>query len=215
MTALTTDLTSLASSRAGASHRFLLKTRFLIMNAAGFAAALAAWRSGWIDRIIDGDQSHIIYLLFATFAVGVVLSGWRVWKIAAGLDRVKSGEIHYHGRPVDHRALELKLFGRISHIRHLANSLMLLGLIGTVLGLIQALTSLNGSSIGDAGAAARVIAGLVAGMGTALYLSLTGLVLSLWLNCNFQVLRRASSDLAAAILDAASHSVALAPEDEA
>ena len=90
---------------------------------------------------------------------------------------------------------------RISHIRHIANAIMMMGLMGTVLGLIHALLSIKGTSIGDAAAASTVIGGLIAGMGTALYMSLAALILSLWLNCNFQLLRTATANLAADIIE--------------
>lgn len=181
---------------------FLLKSKFLVFNGTAMAGLGAAWLAGWVDQVMKADQSGMAWLVAGTFVAGLVLSGWRLWKIAGEMDRLKSG----HGRVqrfASERALELKLFAKISNVRHIANSIMLMGLMGTVLGLIHGLHSVKGSSIGDAGAAAQVIGGLIGGMGTALYLSLVALVLSLWLNSNFQLLRTATANLAAEIIERA------------
>ena len=182
------------------SHALLLKSKFIVMNAVGVAGLAVAWMNGWADMLLAEGRTGILVILFATFAVGSALSGWRLWKIATEIDLLKQGRGKV-ARITSERALELKLFARISHIRHIANAIMMMGLMGTVLGLIHALLSIKGTSIGDAAAASTVIGGLIAGMGTALYMSLAALILSLWLNCNFQLLRTATANLAADIIE--------------
>ncbi|HYH18417.1 MAG TPA: MotA/TolQ/ExbB proton channel family protein [Azospirillum sp.] len=179
---------------------FLLKSKFLVFNGTAVAGVVAAWIAGWIQQVHKADETGMAYVVAGTFLAGLGLSGWRLWKIADEMDRLKEGRGRVR-RFASERALELKLFARISHVRHIANSVMLMGLMGTVLGLIHGLLGIKGASIGDATAAAEVISGLISGMGTALYLSLVALVLSLWLNSNFQMLRTATANLAAEIIE--------------
>lgn len=191
-----------AARLRGNPQSFLLKSKFLVFNGTAFAALGGAWLAGWVDQVIKADGSGMGFVVAGTFATGLALSGWRLWKIAGEMDRLKDG----HGRVrrfASERALELKLFAKISPIRHIANSIMLMGLIGTVLGLIHGLQGVKGATIGDASAAAQVIGGLIGGMGTALTLSLLALVFSLWLNSNFQLLRTATANLAAEIIERA------------
>jgi hypothetical protein len=192
--------TSPVKAAARNAQALLLKSKFIVMNGVGVAGLALAWINGWADMLLAEGRTGILVILFATFAVGSALSGWRLWKIATEIDLLKQGRGKV-ARITSERALELKLFARISHIRHIANAIMMMGLIGTVLGLIHALLSIKGTSIGDAAAASAVIGGLIAGMGTALYMSLAALILSLWLNCNFQLLRTATANLAADIIE--------------
>ena len=46
-------------------------------------------------------------------------------------------------------ALKIKLASRIASIRHIANSLVLLGLLGTVIGFIMALSGVDAQAAGD------------------------------------------------------------------
>ena len=194
--------TSPVKAAARNAQALLLKSKFIVMNGVGVAGLALAWINGWADMLLAEGRTGILVILFATFAVGTALAGWRLWKIATEMDLLKQGRGKV-ARITSERALELKLFARISHVRHIANAIMMMGLMGTVLGLIHALLSIKGTSIGDASAASAVIGGLIAGMGTALYMSLAALILSLWLNCNFQLLRTATANLAADIIERA------------
>lgn len=62
----------------------------------------------------------------------------------------------------------------------LADQLVQLGLIGTVIGFIMAIGALDPAAIMDSAKAAPMIAGMMAGMSTALYTTLVGSVGWLW-----------------------------------
>ena len=100
------------------------------------------------------------------------------------------------------RALELRLFSRIAFIRHLANVLVLLGLVGTVVGFIVALANVNAQTASDVNAIGGIVGSLIEGMGIALYTTLVGSVLNLWLAANYQLLATGTANLAAALIDA-------------
>lgn len=207
MTSIDTDVDGAAALIDKSAPRkdpqsFLLKSKFVVFNGTAVAGVVVAWLAGWVQQVHKADETGMAYIVAGTFLAGLGLSGWRLWKIADEMDRLKEGRGRVQ-RFASERALELKLFARISHVRHIANSVMLMGLMGTVLGLIHGLLGIQSASIGDASAAAQIISGLISGMGTALYLSLVALVLSLWLNSNFQLLRTATANLAAEIIERA------------
>ena len=86
-----------------------------------------------MDRIFHGNVAIAAMIITMVFLLGLVMTAYRVWKVGAELDRVKRGQ----GRIItmeSERALEIRLFSRISHIQHIANALGLLGLIGTAWG---------------------------------------------------------------------------------
>lgn len=58
----------------------------------------------------------------------------------------------------------------------IGDKLVLLGLIGTVLGFIMAMTAIDPNAAGSAADIAGIVKALVAGMGTALYTTLAGAV---------------------------------------
>ncbi len=80
------------------------------------------------------------------------------------------------------------MFVRIAVVRNIANSLVLLGLIGTVLGFIIALSGVDPQAAGDVTAISSMVSRLLSGMSVALYTTLVGAVLNVWLTVNYQLL---------------------------
>jgi biopolymer transport protein ExbB/TolQ len=85
-------------------------------------------------------------------------------------------------------ALRLKLSHRISVVRQIAGSLVILGLIGTVIGFIIALSGVHPDQAADVKAITPMVSTLIAGMSTALYTTLVGAVLNIWLTVNYHIL---------------------------
>ncbi|MCH6586966.1 MAG: MotA/TolQ/ExbB proton channel family protein [Proteobacteria bacterium] len=110
------------------------------------------------------------------------------------------------GRGGDSRAilassLRLKLTQRVTVVRHVAGSLVLLGLIGTVVGFIIALSGVEPERAADVKAITPMISTLISGMSTALYTTLVGSVLNVWLMINYQVLAGGTVKLITALLE--------------
>jgi biopolymer transport protein ExbB/TolQ len=70
----------------------------------------------------------------------------------------------------------------------MANSLVLLGLVGTVVGFIIALSGVDPQSAGNVDSIAPMVSELIHGMSVALYTTLVGAVLHLWLKVNYLIL---------------------------
>ena len=73
----------------------------------------------------------------------------------------------------------VQLSSQITIVRHMANSLVFLGLVGTVIGFIVALFGVDSKSVSGALAAGPMITKLILGISIALYTTLVGAVLYL------------------------------------
>ena len=73
--------------------------------------------------------------------------------------------------------VRLKVSNRIAFVNYKANSLVFLGLVGTVIGFIVALSGVDPGTISIAKAVGPLVAYLIQGMSIALYTTLVGAVL--------------------------------------
>ena len=146
--------------------------------------------------------NHAIIYFFILFLFYTILTFWKVIyfdrellyidnpsnqlqkfinKIVSKGDR----EIHIHN-------LELFIQAKTSPVRRGSNSLVLLGLIGTVIGFILALGGIEPSIAGSPDKIAAVISSLIHGMYIAFYTTLVGTVLHFCLNLYNRILDQAS-----------------------
>ena len=190
--------------------------KFALMNLAGFGLLGAAIGQGWVGKILEGDSTGLSLGIFGVFLVGLVVCAIKIWVVSRdteGLGRapeeaprlIQRYLSDVKGRSAGSRALSasalrLTLGGRISTIRHIANSLVLLGLIGTVLGFIIALSGVDANAASDVSAIAPMVTELISGMSVALYTTLVGAVFNLWLMINYQLLQRGATHLASELI---------------
>jgi len=180
----------------------LLKAKFAAFNIAAFALGTVFYFQGFLDKILYGNIAVASFVLTLVFLVGLVMTSYRVWKVGNELDWVKRGK----GRLVtveSERALEIRLFSRISHIQHIANALGLLGLIGTAWGFSLFAANITPDKVSNASAAGALVSNLASGIGVAIYATMLGGIFCLWTTCNLQLLRGATASLCALIMDQA------------
>ncbi len=198
-------------------HQLIL--RFALLNLAGLALLGAAWFHGLVDMVIVADKTYLSVLIFLVFLGGLALCTAKVWRTSRELDEVRSRDRRNRSavtrylapmldRDAESRAnlasaLRLKLAHRIAIVRHIGNSLVLLGLIGTVLGFIIALSGVDPQRAADISAIAPMVATLIEGMSTALYTTLVGAVLNVWLMANHQLLAGGTVKLIATLVELA------------
>ena len=192
-------------------YSYLLLARFLAVNLAAAMLFAGAWTLGWPQRAIEADASRLTWVIAAVFVAGWFLCLWRLAKIAFELNCAHRGACHVlnhyrsvvaaRGAATARRALELRLFGRIAAVRHVANTLVLLGLIGTVVGFIHAFSGITGEVVGDTGKASEVITAAMNGMAIALYTTLVGTVGHVWLMTCYRMLETGAANLAALVFE--------------
>ncbi|MBN2362155.1 MAG: MotA/TolQ/ExbB proton channel family protein [Deltaproteobacteria bacterium] len=200
-----------------ASHRYLLLLRYAVLNLVALALLGAAWIKGWVPAVLAGDTTGLVLLIGAVFLFGLLSCGRKIWQTSVDINQLKEGRCgpgtrvgRYlesvqgrdgHTRALAASALKLKLGARIASIRHVANSLVFLGLIGTVIGFIIALSGVNAQTAADVDAIGPMVSTLIGGMSVALYTTLVGAVLNIWLMTNYRLLEGGSVTLITAIVE--------------
>jgi hypothetical protein len=215
---LLADFYRAATGEDPIAHRYLLLLRFILANTVALALVGAAAGQGWVGAILAADQGGLCRVIVAVFVVGLVWSGQRAVQLSRDLNELERFASlpgapapayldAVAGRGADSRAilassLRLKLASRINPIRHLANSLVLLGLIGTVVGFIIALSGVRPEVAADVQAIGPMVSTLIGGMSVALYTTLVGALLNVWLMVNVRLLEGGTVKLLTATIDA-------------
>jgi hypothetical protein len=199
------------------AHRYLLLLRFLLVNLLALALVGAAAGQGWVGMIFAADTAGYSLAIVAVFLVGWAWSAQRAVQISRELNDIRQARVHprpalpeylrqIEGRDAQSRALlastlRLKLASRIAPIRHIANSLVLLGLIGTVIGFVIALSGVRPDLASDIDAIGPMVSALISGMSIALHTTLVGSLLHLWLMVNVRLLEGGSVKLLTAMVE--------------
>ena len=200
----------------GTKHQYLLLLRFAAVNLIGFALLGGAYWQGWFGVVVAADSTGLSIAIFAAFLMGLVICTRKVWQASVELNRAKAVDrrldarvgrylAEVGGRAADSRALSasalrLKLFSRIAVVRQTANTLVVLGLIGTVVGFIMALSGVRPEAAGDPSAIGPMVSTLIAGMAVALYTTLVGAVFNVWLTIAYHVLATGTVNMFTAII---------------
>lgn len=205
--------------RGADPYRYVLLLRFTLLNLFGLGLLGAAYAQGLVAQALDADRTYLSLVIFLVFLVGLGLSAYKVRQTSHELNSVRDFEsgvdspaARYLAPMVDGDAdsranlvgaLRMKIAHRTAVVRHIANSLVLLGLIGTVVGFIIALGGVDPEHASDVKAIAPMVSTLIQGMSTALYTTLVGAVFNVWLMANHQVLAGGTVKLITALVEMA------------
>lgn len=169
---------------------------FLSINAVGFFLLFLTYFNGWAETIYRSDSTNIVVVILALFVYGLIICGVKIQRASDYIilledsDFTKNIDVNYKQGLANKElclaeSIKQDLFGNINFIKWIANSLVTLGLIGTVIGFIIAFSAIDAASVGDVDKVGQLVAGLTNGMGIALYTTLTGAAFNLWLNLNY------------------------------
>jgi biopolymer transport protein ExbB/TolQ len=197
--------------------RHLLFLRFALINVVSAALALAAWLQGWLDDAFLGASLWLCLIILAVFGYGLALCGLRLWRVGRELDDLHEGApregsraawylAQTGGAAAETRAvaaslLRMRLSQALATVRYVAGMLVLLGLVGTVIGFIVALSGVDPQKVPSVENVAPMVARLINGMSIALYTTLVGSVLHIWLMVAQRVLAGGSLALYQAIVE--------------
>ena len=200
-----------------ALYSYLLALRFAVINAVAVALLGAAWLQGWLSTLIVTDTTHLVAAITGVFVVGLAMCARIALQLSGELNQVRarhprpSSRVAAYlasiaGRDGQSRAilastLKLKLASRLGPVRHVANSLVILGLIGTVIGFIIALSGVDPETAADVSSIGPMVSTLIDGMSVALYTTLVGAVLNVWLMLNYRVVEGGTVRLLTAIVE--------------
>lgn len=198
------------------NYHHLHLTRFLLFNALATALLIAGYLQGWLDGILGGYLVELSGLIVLVFLYGLIQCGVKIWMHGRDLAAIESGRpdpntlagafvsrarttAEDHGNHAE--ALRLRLTDRIVVVRHVADSLIFLGLIGTVIGFILALSGIDAESAGKVENVSAMVATLINGMSVALNTTLVGAVFYIWLIINHRILVTCTVALISACLE--------------
>lgn len=173
--------------------------RFTALNIFGLALLVAAFFQGWVSQIYDTDSSHITSIIAITFLGGLVVSLYKAIGINQLWNQIQdtSHELRWFIRGKTVESLGLRLSANISIVSHIAVVLLLLGISGTMVGIILALKSTEALSTGDQGSMVAAILLLFKGVYVKFYASLVGIIGHTWLLTNYHMLTSMSRRLLA------------------
>ena len=168
--------------------RNLLVYRFILANSTigGLAAGLTA--NGYVWPIFATDSSYITYGIAALFLVGWFGTAGQVWRVGLLLNEQKTTG----ARPA-HPALRDKAMAKVVWLGAVAEGLVTLGLIGTVVGFAMAIHGVSEDSISQATGAQTAVVYLMQGIRVALNTTLIGGALALWQGVNVLMLHTAAT----------------------
>jgi len=198
-----------------ATRSWLLLLRYALVNIVAFALAVAAWLQGWFDAALQGLTLWLIAIILAAFLIGLVICTWRIIRVSAELNALHRDEgrneiqtslrtsVYLQDivgqsatvRQTHAGLLRLDLGDMVSGVRYYVNLLVFLGLIGTVIGFIIALSGVDSEAAQSAERVTEMVSGLIDGIAIALYTTLVGAVLHLWLGYNGRMLAQGAGML--------------------
>lgn len=194
---------------------FLL--RFAVLNILALSLVIVGGMEGWLHRIIEADVTRISLLIAVMFLIGWAICAYHVNRCARELKLLSGNEPNLTERYREYFAMMEKasadsrmtiseclrssLYSRISIVRLIANNLVVFGLIGTVIGFVIALAGVDSGKVADAASAGPMISTLIQGMSVALYTTLVGAILHVWLIMCYQMLAVGTVNLVNAIIE--------------
>jgi MotA/TolQ/ExbB proton channel family len=198
-------------------HRHLLALRFALLNIVAAGLLTAVYLQGWLDDALRGYTAWLTLGICAVFVFGLWSCALRIWRTNYELNAVKQDHppsqsrassylATIAGRSADSRTISAgllrnRLVNPIILVRQTADSLVFLGLVGTVIGFIVALSGVDPQTSAQAEEVAATVATLIAGMSIAMYTTLVGAVLYVWLMVNHRLLATGTSNLFNAIVE--------------
>lgn len=198
-------------------YRFLLLFKFGLVNLASLGLLTAAYLNGWVQDAIVADFTGLTFVICAVALIGFTICARRIVQLSMELNQVrhtapdKTTRVQAYllavqsaesgSRPLLANALRMKLAGKINVVKHFANVLVFLGLVGTVLGFIIALSGVDPETASDVSAVGPMVATLIDGMAVALYTTLIGSILHIWLMINFRLLETATTHFYTALIE--------------
>lgn len=179
----------------------LLLLKYILFNLVAASLLMVAWSEGLVGKVIAADQTYLSLIIFIVFLIGWFICTRKAIKINNEIDLISEEKSGFENHEGAGSGLRLQLFHRIAVVKHLGGVLVLLGLIGTVLGFIIALSGVDPNAASDIEHIAPMVTALISGMSTALYTTLVGSILNVWLMANYQMLLSATVKLISLVED--------------
>lgn len=198
-------------------YKYLLILRYSLINLVGLVFLFVLITQGYISKAIKADITNMVIVILTLFAVGFILAAYKTFWLSRELNYTflkilpneslakeflqSSKKLDASSRNNLAASLKIKISSKISYIKFMANTLVILGLIGTVIGFIIALSGVDGSVSSNPEEVSKMVATLIQGMSVALYTTLAGSICSVWLNICYQIMSTGANSLLSKIIE--------------
>ncbi len=199
------------------NFKYLLLLRYCLINSVGIIFLLVAYTQGYLNSAIDADVTNVVILIISLFVLGLILATQKTFWISKELNLaylneskqdsltndflIKSKNLNASSRSNLAASIRIKIATKIDLIKFIANTLVILGLIGTVIGFIIALSGVNSEVASNPEEIGKMVTSLISGMSVALYTTLAGSIFSVWLNVCYQILTNGANKLLSKIIE--------------
>jgi biopolymer transport protein ExbB/TolQ len=199
------------------NYKYLLILRYSLINLVGFSFLFVLITQGYLSKAIKADITNMVLVIIGVFFIGFILATYRTLWVSKELNNAMkkklpalslASEYVLNTKKLDASSrnnlaisLRLKLATKINFIKFISNTLVILGLIGTVVGFIIALSGVDGSVSSNPEEVSKMVSTLIQGMSVALYTTLAGSICSVWLNICFQILSTGTNKLLSRIIE--------------
>ena len=198
-------------------YKYLLILRYSLINLVGLIFLFVLITQGYVSKAIKADITNMVIVILALFSVGFILAAYRTFWLSRELNYSylkvlppnsiakdflqNSKKLDASSRNNLAASLRIKLSSKINYIKFMANTLVILGLIGTVIGFIIALSGVDGSVSTNPEEVSKMVSTLIQGMSVALYTTLVGSICSVWLNICYQIMSTGANNLLSKIIE--------------
>ncbi|CDP53213.1 MAG: MotA/TolQ/ExbB proton channel family protein [Devosia nanyangense] len=163
--------------------------KLIAFNIVPLVALFFAWVFGLVQKSYAADSTNIVYLITAIFIVAMGLVFYRARQI--------DDELHESTWWVGQTSefVQLTFENRLNPIVYMGYSLVVLGLIGTVVGFIFGLNGIDPNTMADLPTMLASLGTILQGVGIAFYTTLIGSIGDIWLGFNILILTGAMNQL--------------------
>ena len=198
-------------------YKYLLILRYSLINLVGLVFLFVLITQGYVSKAIKADITNMVIIILALFSVGFILAAYRTFWLSRELNYSylkvlppnsiakdflqNSKKLDAGSRNNLAASIRIKLSSKINYIKFMANTLVILGLIGTVIGFIIALSGVDGSVSSNPEEVSKMVSTLIQGMSVALYTTLVGSICSVWLNICYQIMSTGANNLLSKIIE--------------
>ena len=198
-------------------YKYLLILRYSLINLVGLIFLFVLITQGYVTKAIKADITNMVIVILTLFAAGFILAAYRTFWLSRELNysffkilpnHSLAKEFLQNSKKLDASSrnnlaasLRIKLSSKIGYIKFMANTLVILGLIGTVIGFIIALSGVDGSVSSNPEEVSKMVSTLIQGMSVALYTTLVGSICSVWLNICYQIMSTGANKLLSKIIE--------------
>jgi len=163
---------------------------YAVFNLFALSLVGLAYMQGWLARVMENDLIHFSKIIIVVFLIALISGTIKMGSLVRELARARKGLFDRAKSTI-----RLELMSEISLYRHAATTLVMLGLAGTVIGFIIAISGMNGDVMSDPAKTATMITTLFNGMHVMFYSTGAGVVLTVWLTWNYYVMSRAATSI--------------------